>query len=149
MMQILYGRNNADTLLEQSRRNLRETRCLCTTIQSYHCWWRQMHRLLDLELCCPTRCRMGLNDQLPLLLAPYQEVKRTTVRSMRRPRRFMGHQKICPLVSIFSPDKALPALSTMRMLNYAIFLSGFNIQSNTAAPTKTRTLIIYLVFYWL
>jgi hypothetical protein len=30
-----------------------------------------------------------------------------------------------PLVSIFRPDKALPALSAMRMLNYAIFLSGF------------------------
>jgi hypothetical protein len=28
-------------------------------------------------------------------------------------------------ISIFSPDKALPELSAMQMLNYAIFLSGF------------------------
>jgi RNase H-like domain found in reverse transcriptase/Integrase core domain/Integrase zinc binding domain len=30
-----------------------------------------------------------------------------------------------PLVTIFNPDKALPALSASRMLNYALFLSGF------------------------
>ncbi|XP_031333813.1 uncharacterized protein K02A2.6-like [Photinus pyralis] len=41
-------------------------------------------------------------------------------------RKFVLRTDHKPLVTIFNPDKALPTLSAMRMLNYAIYLSGFN-----------------------
>jgi hypothetical protein len=41
-------------------------------------------------------------------------------------RRFTLQTDSKPLVSIFSPDKGLPALSATRMLHYAVFLMGFS-----------------------
>ncbi|XP_031355108.1 uncharacterized protein K02A2.6-like [Photinus pyralis] len=41
-------------------------------------------------------------------------------------RKFVLRTDHKPLVTIFNPDKALPTLSAMRMLNYAIYLSEFN-----------------------